>query len=76
MRREWKAREARKARKVVKGECMKLSKMRRRDVQVVQNAFVIAPSVSDGNIPELPELPVFSELPDRAVQNEVERCPK
>jgi len=55
---------------------MKLSKMRRRDVQVVQNAFVIAPSVSDGNIPELPELPVFSELPDRAVQNEVERCPK
>ena len=32
----------------------------------VQNGFVVVPSVSDGSIPELP---VFSELPDRAVQN-------
>jgi hypothetical protein len=31
---------------------------------IVQNGFGVVSSVPDGNIPEFPEFPVFSELPD------------
>jgi predicted nucleic-acid-binding Zn-ribbon protein len=40
---------------------------------IVQNGFGAAPSVSDGNIPELP---VFTEFPDYAKRVVRDRCPK